>query len=139
MRYLLLTLVVLVAACDASTTIQSQPTGHENGPVVIDEFVKHDANKSPSKAKVPAKVTTVLEYVDKNKKAPDGYEGGRHFGNFEKVLPQKDKDGKTITYHEWDVNPLKPGVNRGVERLITGSDGSAHYTEDHYKTFTKIR
>ncbi len=44
-----------------------------------------------------------------------------------------------ITYQEWDVNRKVSGVNRGAERLITGSDGSAYYTSDHYRTFTKIR
>jgi ribonuclease T1 len=88
---------------------------------------------------VPEKAMKVLEYVDKNDKAPDGYEGGRHFGNFEKLLPMKDAKDRSIKYREWDVNPLKPGVNRGPERLITGSDNSAYYTDDHYKSFKKIR
>ena len=88
---------------------------------------------------VPIKVGKVLEYVDEHNKAMDGYEGGRNFGNFEKLLPQKDDKGKSIKYREWDVNPLRRGVNRGVQRLITGSDNSAYYTDDHYKTFKKIR
>jgi len=37
------------------------------------------------------------------------------------------------------VNPRMPGKNRGPERLVTGSDGSAYYTADHYKSFIKIR
>ena len=81
----------------------------------------------------------VLEYVDKNGEAMSGYEGGRTFGNFEKRLPQTDDKGRRVKYREWDVNPLRPGVNRGAERLVTGSDGSAHYTDDHYSTFKKIR
>jgi guanyl-specific ribonuclease Sa len=88
---------------------------------------------------VPAKVGKVLEYVDEHNKAMDGYEGGRNFGNFEKLLPQRDDKGKAIKYREWDVNPLRRGVNRGAQRLITGSDNSAYYTDDHYKTFKKIR
>ena len=44
-----------------------------------------------------------------------------------------------IKYREWDTHPLRHGVNRGAERLITGSDGSAYFTEDHYRTFKKIR
>jgi ribonuclease T1 len=88
---------------------------------------------------VPEKVGKVLKYVDEHDKAPDGYEGGRHFGNFEKRLPEKDAKGKAIKYREWDVNPLKKGVNRGPERLVTGSNGSAYYSDDHYKTFKKIR
>jgi guanyl-specific ribonuclease Sa len=90
-------------------------------------------------AAVPAKVATVLHHIDTNHKAPAGYEGGRKFHNEEKRLPQKDKEGNAITYQEWDVNPKVQGVNRGAERLITGSDGSAYYTSDHYRTFTKIR
>src|SRR4051794_33299762 len=68
---------------------------------------------------VPAKVGKVLSYVDEHNKAMDNYEGGRNFGNFEHLLPQKDEKGKPVRYREWDVNPLKRGVNRGAERLIT--------------------
>ena len=88
---------------------------------------------------VPEKALKVLKYVDKEGSAPPGYEGGRTFLNVEKLLPQTDAQGRRIKYREWDVNPLKPGVNRGPERLVTGSDGSAYYTGDHYKTFKKIR
>jgi dienelactone hydrolase len=88
---------------------------------------------------VPEKAIKVLKYIDEHDEAISGYEGGRTFGNFEKRLPQTDKSGKRIRYREWDVNPLRPGVNRGAERLVTGSDHSAYYTSDHYNTFTKIR
>ena len=88
---------------------------------------------------VPAKVARVLKHIDETGEAPKNYVGGRHFGNFEGQLPKRDKKGKTIKYQEWDVNPKIPGKNRGAERLITGSDGSAHYTADHYKSFKKIR
>ena len=94
-------------------------------------------------AKIPEKVAKVLRYIDEHKKAPEGYEGGRDFhnagANGEKGLPRRDADGKAIGYHEWDVNPKVRGVNRGAERLITGSDGSAYFTEDHYRTFAKVR
>ena len=88
---------------------------------------------------VPEKVATVLRYIDKHRKAPEGYVGGRTFGNFEKLLPQKDRRGRKVRYQEWDVNRKVPGKNRGAERLVTGSDGSAYYTRDHYKSFIKIR
>ncbi len=108
----------------------------------------HDspARSSPAhdtQAGVPAKVTTVLHHIDTIHKAPAGYEGGRAFHNEghagEQRLPQKDKVGNIISYQEWDVNPKVEGVNRGAERLVTGSDGSAYYTSDHYRTFTKVR
>lgn len=92
---------------------------------------------------VPTKVLTVLKYVDEHHEAPPGYEGGREFHNYggrdEESLPRRDNRGRAITYQEWDVNRKVRGVNRGAERLITGSDGSAYYTSDHYRTFTKIR
>jgi ribonuclease T1 len=88
---------------------------------------------------VPAKVGKVLKYIDEHDEAPEGYVGGRTFLNAEKRLPQKDKRGKKIKYREWDVNPKVKGKNRGPQRLVTGSDGSAYYSPDHYKTFKKIR
>lgn len=106
----------------------------------------HKADREGTKgsaAKVPEKVTKVLRYIDEHHRAPEGYEGGRDFhnagANGEKGLPKRDADGKAIAYHEWDVNPKVRGVNRGAERLITGSDGSAYYTEDHYRSFAKVR
>jgi guanyl-specific ribonuclease Sa len=94
-------------------------------------------------AATAAKVAKVLKHIDEYRAAPDGYEGGRTFLNLgrdgEQALPRRDTRGKPITYHEWDVNARVPGRNRGAERLVTGSDGSAYYTADHYRTFTKIR
>jgi guanyl-specific ribonuclease Sa len=94
-------------------------------------------------AGVPEKVAEVLASIEKHDSAPAGYEGGRTFHNEgrggEQVLPRRDGAGRPIHYREWDVNPRRPGVNRGPERLVTGSDGSAYYTADHYRTFTKIK
>src|SRR5690348_15328730 len=77
-------------------------------------------------AGVPAKVARVLRQVDRTGKAPSGYVGGRHFGNFENRLPKDDARGRSIKYQEWDVNPKISGKNRGPERLVTGSDGAAY-------------
>ncbi|WP_245581263.1 ribonuclease domain-containing protein [Propionicicella superfundia] len=44
-----------------------------------------------------------------------------------------------VAYREWDVNPYTKGVNRGTERIVTGSDGSAYWTGDHYDTFLMFR
>jgi guanyl-specific ribonuclease Sa len=96
-----------------------------------------------SSARVPDKVQKVLGHIDKTGEAPEGYEGGRTFLNLgrngEESLPRRDSRGRSTAYREWDVNPHLPGHNRGAERLVTGSDGSAYYTADHYRTFTKIR
>jgi guanyl-specific ribonuclease Sa len=101
------------------------------------------AEKTHSSGEIPEKVAKVLRYIDENRAAPAGYEGGRVFHNGGRdgaqVLPRTDAEGRSISYQEWDVNPKVAGVNRGAERLITGSDGSAYFTADHYRTFKKVR
>lgn len=88
--------------------------------------------------KAPRYVLDVLQYIRQNGHAPDGFVGGREFQNKEKRLPAKDAANKRIRYSEWDVHPKEKGQNRGPERLVTGSDHSAYFTKDHYKTFLKI-
>lgn len=97
-----------------------------------------ESTKSGTRTQTPAYVLDVLEHIRRNGQAPDGYVGGREFQNREKRLPLKAPDQKKIRYSEWDVHPKVQGKNRGPERLITGSDHSAYYTKDHYKTFLKI-
>ena len=108
-----------------------------------DESNYQQENNSPqtkiNAGNVPQKALNVLKYVRDNDSAMDGYVGGRRFGNFENLLPKKDASGKRISYQEWDVNPKVNGKNRGTERLITGSDGKAYYTNDHYRSFVEVR
>lgn len=96
----------------------------------------HDVPIGPVAEKAHRIADRVLE-----KGAPfPGYKGGRNFENNGKgmLLPKSNANG-SFTYREWDVNPYTKGVNRGSERLVTGSDGSAYYTTNHYETFTRFR
>ncbi len=120
----LMALLILAAAAAAATAAQAPAP------------VRKDVRLPPG---VPSRVGRVLESVDDHGSAPDGYQGGRTFLNIERQLPQTDRRGRRVRYREWDVHPLRPGYNRGPERLVTGSDGSAYYTDDHYRTFKKIR
>jgi len=94
-------------------------------------------------AAIPAHASSVLRHVDQAGGAPAGYKGGGAFVNDGRnggqVLPRFDSSGNPINYREWDVNPFQPGVNRGAERLVTGNDGSAWYTDTHYTTFIRMR
>jgi ribonuclease T1 len=132
----LFALVALTAACDRAASPAEKPTANEEvalpgGGQAGEEIVLPRG--------VPSKVARVLRHIDETGEPPEGYVGGRRFLNAEKRLPVRTGRGRTITYHEWDVNPHRPGVNRGPERLVTGSDGSAYYTGDHYRTFKRIR
>lgn len=87
---------------------------------------------------IPDYVRTTYNFILKHGDAPHGYYGGRTFQNREKRLPLKTARGQAIYYREWDVHPRREGVDRGAERLVTGTDGSAWFTADHYRTFYLI-
>ena len=96
-------------------------------------------NKKEKKSVIPQKVYNVLQYIRANHHAMEGYVGGRVFTNREKIVPNADAHGDLIYYKEWDVNPRMQGQNRGSERILTGSDGKAWYTNNHYQTFIEIK
>lgn len=92
---------------------------------------------------VPDRAYTTLVEIDAGR-WPDsadasGTKGGDRWMNRAGTLPAKDSAGKAISYQEWDVNPKQPNRSRDAERIVTGSDGSAWYTGDHYDTFTRMR
>lgn len=90
-------------------------------PHVLDTLALIDAGDWPDAANAP------------------GTQGGERFGNREQLLPKTSADGQRIRYQEWDVNPKEPGQGRDAERIVTGDDGSAWYTADHYASFDRIR
>ena len=116
-------------------------------PVPATATARPAARVRPEAARLPAgaaaKVDKVLAYIEAHREPIPGYEGGRTFHNSgqdgEQALPRSDPSGRPIRYQEWDVNPKIPGRNRGAERLVTGSDGGAYYTGDHYRTFQRVR
>ena len=94
-------------------------------------------------ADIPDHVVQTLTLIDAGEwpeaaNAP-GTRGGAVFRNNEGLLPAAGTDGARITYREWDVNPKEPSRSRDAERIVTGSDGSAWYTDDHYRSFVQIR
>ncbi len=84
------------------------------------------------------KAWSVLDRVASKGAPLPGYKGGSVFKNLEGRLPGADGAGNSISYREWDVNPYVKGVDRGPERLVTGSGGSAYYTGDHYGSFLQF-
>ncbi|MFE3289744.1 ribonuclease domain-containing protein [Rhodococcus sp. NPDC059234] len=68
-----------------------------------------------------------------------GTKGGDTWQNRDGTLPRTDPGGVKVSYREWDVNPKKRGETRDAERIVTGSNGSAWYTADHYTSFARMR
>jgi ribonuclease T1 len=93
--------------------------------------------------RVPAQAKAVAAYIRAHGTAPPGVRGGTRFANDGRgrgeVLPRVGRDGAAISYQEFDVHPYQPGVNRGAERLVHGSDGKIFYTDDHYDSFKEVR
>jgi len=90
---------------------------------------------------VPQTAWATLAAIDAGRWPPSdapGTEGGRTFGNNEGRLPAS-SGGQKVRYQEWDVNRKQSGRGRDAQRIVTGSDGSAWYTDDHYETFARMR
>ncbi len=102
-----------------------------------------DVTRPSAAVAVPARAFETLRLIDAGD-WPDaahapGTKGGDRFRNSEGQLPRSTTAGIVITYREWDVNPKQPHRTRDAERIVTGSDGSAWYTSDHYRTFSRMR
>ncbi|MEZ5027004.1 MAG: ribonuclease domain-containing protein [Chitinophagales bacterium] len=117
---------------------ENQPTNSIQEIKTPTEDNKQNESLENANPDIPQTALLTLQYILLHHEAPEGYVGGRNFGNYEQHLPKYDKNGKRISYKEWDIHPKVEGKNRGAQRLITGSDGSAWYTADHYSTFKQI-
>ncbi|MGH8673878.1 MAG: ribonuclease domain-containing protein [Burkholderiales bacterium] len=62
------------------------------------------------------------------------HKDGAVFGNREALLPKRERG----YYREYTVRT--PGTrDRGARRIIAGRGGEYYYTDDHYRTFRRIR
>ncbi|MGW4368792.1 ribonuclease domain-containing protein [Nocardia takedensis] len=117
---------------------------HTSAPGAAAVPVASQTAAPPTKvAGVPEHAYSTLVEIDAGRwpdsaNAP-GTKGGERWMNRGGDLPRSDPQGRAITYQEWDVNPKQQGRSRDAERIVTGSDGSAWYTGDHYATFTRMR
>lgn len=56
------------------------------------------------------------------------------FGNYERLLPRSDRG----YYREYTV-PTPGAKDRAARRIIAGRNGEYYYTDDHYRSFRRIR
>ena len=82
---------------------------------------------------LPPEARTTLLLIDQGGPFPYARDGVT-FGNYEKRLPTRSRG----YYHEYTVPT--PGVHgRGARRIIAGDKAERYYTDDHYRTFRRIR
>jgi ribonuclease T1 len=122
------TLAILLAAVSMLTLL------HAAAPVAVGQRPSAESTTRAARdVEVPEKAREVLAEIQKRNGEPlPGYVGGRVFGNREGRLPRGE-------YREYDVNPKRPGKNRGTERIVIEQrTGKAYYSRDHYDTFTPM-
>ena len=82
---------------------------------------------------LPAEARQTLELIRSNGPFPHRQDGST-FGNREKRLPLRTHG----YYREYTVKT--PGAkDRGSRRIIAGNGGEFYYTDDHYRSFQRIR
>lgn len=84
-------------------------------------------------AQLPAEARATLALIESG--GPFPYrQDGRVFGNRERLLPPQPRG----YYREYTVRT--PGRrDRGARRIVAGRDGDYYYTDDHYRSFRRIR
>lgn len=83
---------------------------------------------------LPPEAAETLELIDDGGPYPYPGKDGSTFGNFEGVLPDRQRG----YYAEYTVET--PGLShRGARRIIAGDGGELYWTEDHYESFERIR
>ena len=78
-------------------------------------------------------LTDTLARIDRGERLEFPHDG-TVFQNRERRLPRKPDDH----YREW-VHRTPDLAGPGPQRVVTGEDGEAFYTHDHYETFKRIR
>ncbi|MBI4996013.1 MAG: guanyl-specific ribonuclease Sa [Rhodocyclales bacterium] len=82
---------------------------------------------------LPPEARTTLQLIAQGGPFPYRRDGVT-FGNYEKLLPQRPRG----YYREYTV-PTPGARNRGARRIVAGKHGERYYTDDHYRTFRRIR
>ena len=83
-------------------------------------------------AALPKEARETLALVKRGGPFPYQQDGAT-FGNFEKRLPVRARG----YYHEYTV-PTPGARDRGARRIVAGG-GEYYYTDDHYRSFRRIR
>lgn len=132
LRSLRLWVAILLVLAGAAQAYQWQI--HSFEPRQESNQAKNTAQSdSISVAELPAEARATLRNIKRG--GPFEFDrDGVVFGNFERILPEQQRG----YYHEYTVKT--PGVrSRGVRRMISGRSGEYYFTNDHYRTFQRIR
>ena len=119
---------ITVALLALASTIGSAPAWPRGTP-----SVDHTRLPQVSIAELPPEARHTVALIRAG--GPFRYErDGVIFGNRERLLPPRERG----YYREYTVPT--PGVNhRGPRRIVAGRGGELYYTDDHYRSFRRLR
>jgi ribonuclease T1 len=118
-RIAALVVIALLTACAATLWVGCESAARNKDEVQLQDL--------------PAEARATLELIKAG--GPFSYRrDGAVFGNFEKLLPLKERG----YYREYTV-PTPGARDRGARRIVAGRQGEYYYTADHYKSFRRIR
>jgi ribonuclease T1 len=123
--------ILMLFACDRPSPprIFDTPTATSDA-VRARESTKKDEIDA---ANLPAEARYTLQRIRKGGPFPYARDG-TVFGNREGMLPATPRG----YYHEYTVKT--PGErDRGARRIVAGKNGEYYYTDDHYRSFRRIR
>jgi ribonuclease T1 len=87
---------------------------------------------------LPPEAQRTLQLIKQGGPFPYPHKDGSTFGNYEKRLPYQPRGH----YREYTV-PTPGSRDRGARRIVAGSppetSGEYYYTDDHYRSFRRIR
>ncbi|SRR5258706_1823861 len=84
-------------------------------------------------AELPREARQTLEAIKRG--GPFAFErDGVVFGNYERRLPPRNRG----YYREYTV-PTPGERHRGARRIVAGAHAEYYYSDDHYRTFRRIR
>lgn len=84
-------------------------------------------------ATLPPEAQQTLQLIKRGGPYPYQRDGAL-FGNYERLLPPRGRG----YYHEYTVSTPR-AENRGARRIVIGRSGEYYYTDDHYRSFRRIR
>ena len=121
-RYLTALLVALVLAAFVPAT---------SGAIARERLA--DAGHEIPYANLPREAQQTLQAIKRG--GPFAFERDRVvFGNYERLLPPRQRG----YYHEYTV-PTPDVRNRGARRIVAGAAAEYYYSDDHYRSFQRIR
>ncbi|KAB1502428.1 ribonuclease [Corynebacterium sp. 320] len=124
---------VLLAGATAYLGLSDSPSDTNSATSSVSESSQHCSLHS-----LPPEAAQQVEDILVDAPPDDGPADGKHFGNYEGLLPKQ----HSSYYREYTVKT--PGLNhRGERRLVVGGGTKTdpdvwYYTDDHFKSFCEI-